>query len=164
MIIEPITARRAVREYENTDISDSQLEDIIRAGQFAPTAHHNASVEFVIIRDPKIKNALFALLDQEFVRDVPVLIAPILDREKSVAPVQDLSVTTENMFLQATAMGLGTVWKNVPEKESEKVKKLLGIPDRYLLINLIPVGYPKGEIIPHSDADFSAKKIHHEKF
>src|SRR3989339_510163 len=164
MVIEPILKRRAAREYENAAISDSQLEDIIRAGQFAPTAHHNASVEFIVIRNPKTKDALFTLLDQEFVHDAPVLIAPVLDRTKSVAPVQDLSVATENMFLQAASMGLGTVWKNVSEEESEKVKKLLGIPSQYLLINLIPVGHPKGKTVPHSDAEFSAKKIHREKF
>ncbi len=45
-----------------------------------------------------------------------------------------------------------------------KIKKLLEIPEQYMTINIIPVGYPKEKPIPHTDKDFNAKKIHREKW
>jgi nitroreductase len=68
------------------------------------------------------------------------------------------------MFLQAMALGLGTVWKSLQPGWPEKIKKLLGIPKRYTIINIIPVGYPKKEPEPHTDKDFDDKKIHEERW
>jgi nitroreductase len=70
------------------------------------------------------------------------------------------------MFLQATALGLGTVWKALKKAfgEEKKIKKLLGIPEQYTVINIIPVGYSKKEPEPHTDKDFDDKKIHEERW
>jgi len=77
-----------------------------------------------------------------------------------------ISVASENMFLQATALGLGTVWKALKHEfaEAEKIKKLLGIPEQYTVVNIIPVGYPEEKPKPYQDEDFDDKKIHQERW
>ena len=165
MIIKEITNRRSVREYKNKEVPDGDIGKIIKAGQFAPSARHNQAVEFIVVRNQQTKDEIFEIAGQEFVKQAKVLIIPISDTEKSTnLAVQDLSAASENMFLQATALGLGTVWKNVRPEWEERVKKLLGVPARYKVINIIPVGYPKEKPIPHTDKDFDAKKIHQEKW
>jgi len=166
MIIKEIINRRSVREYQDREVSEKDIAEIIKAGQFAPTARHNQAVEFIVIRDQKTKDEIFEIVGQEFVKMAKILIIPITDTTQTNCPVQDLSVASENMFLQATALGLGTVWKNLKTElgEEEKIKKLLGIPNQYTVINLIPVGYPKEKPVPHTDQDFDHKKIHEEKW
>jgi len=166
MIIKEILNRRAVREYQEKDVPGKYITEIVKAGQFAPTASNNRAIEFIIVRDQQTKDKIFEIVGQEFVKEAPVLIIPVSDTTQTNCSVQDLSVASENMFLQATALGLGTVWKafEAEDEEEGKIKKLLGIPEQYMTINIIPVGYPKEKPIPHTDKDFDAKKIHHEKW
>ncbi len=164
MIIKEILNRRSVREYKPEAIPREYIVEIIKAGQFAPTASNNRAVEFIVIKNQKTKDDIFEIVGQEFIKEAPVLIVPTIDTEKSVLPVQDLSVASENMFLQAAALKLGTVWKNIRPEWTEKIKKLLKIPEQYTIINIIPVGYPKETPEPHRDRDFVDKKIHKEKW
>lgn len=166
MIIKEIINRRSVREYKNKAVSLKYIIEIIRAGQFAPTAKHNKAVEFIIVKNQRTKDKIFEIIGQEFIKEAPILIIPVTDTNKTNCPIQDLSVASENMFLQATALGLGTVWKALKSEftESEKIKKLLRIPKQYMTINIIPVGYPKEEPEPHADQDFDDRKIHKERW
>ncbi len=164
MIIKEILNRRSVREYKPEAIPREYIVEIIKAGQFAPTASNNRAVEFIVIKNQKTKDDIFEIVGQEFIKEAKVLIVPVIDITKTPCPVQDLSVASENMFLQATALGLGTVWRNLKPELEEKVKKLLGIPQRYKTINIIPVSFPKEKPKPHDDKDFVEKKIHKEKW
>lgn len=166
MIIKEILNRRSIREYKPDPVPEEYLLEIIKAGQFAPSARHNQAVEFIVVKDKKTKEKIFEIVGQEFVKEAPVLIIPVTDTTKTNCPIEDLSVASENMFLQATALGLGTVWKALKSEfdEVEKIKKLLKIPKQYTAINIIPVGYPKEKPKPHTDQDFDIKKIHFEKW
>lgn len=164
MIIKEILNRRSVREYKSDAIPDKYIVEIIKAGQFAPTAKNNKAVDFVVIKDRKIKDKIFEIVGQEFVKEAPVLIIPVSDTAKTNFSIQDLSATSENMFLQAASLGLGTVWKNIRPEWEEGVKKLLGIPVQYKAINIIPVGLPENKAKPHTDKDFDNKKLHQERW
>ena len=164
MIIKEILNRRSVREYKPDDVPEEYITEIIKAGQFAPSAHNSKAAEFIVIRDKKTKNLIFEIAGQEYVKEAPVLIIPVADTEKSYLLAQDLAVVSENMFLQAAALGLGTVWKHLHEEWQGPIKKLLNIPDNHTIINIVPVGYPKAHIKPHTDDEFSKEKIHKEKW
>lgn len=166
MVIKEILNRRSVREYKSDAVPEEYIVEIIKAGQFAPSACKNRAVEFIVVKDQEIKNKIFEIVGQEFVKKAAVLIIPATDTTKTNCPVEDLSVAAENMFLQATALGLGSVWKALKKEfdEEEKIKKLLGIPQQFKTINIIPIGYPKEKLEPHTDKDFNPAKIHQEKW
>lgn len=166
MIIKEILNRRSVRKYKDKEVPEELIIEIIKAGQFAPTARHNQAVEFIVVKNLRTKEAIFDIVGQEFLKEAPVLIVPATDTTKTNCPIQDLSVASENMFLQAVALGLGTVWKNLKAEfnEEEKIKRLLGIPEQFKVINIIPLGFPKEKPAPHTDKDFDAKKIHQERW
>lgn len=166
MIIKEILNRRSVRGYKPETVLQEYIIEIIKAGQFAPTAHDNRAIEFIVIKNQEVKDKIFEIVGQKFVKEAPVLIIPATDTTKTNCPVQDLSVASENMFLQATALGIGTVWNALKTEypEEEKIKKLFGIPEQYKVINIIPVGYPKNKPEPHTDKDFDDKRIHEEKW
>jgi len=166
MVIKEIANRRSVREYKIDAIPEEYIIEIIKAGQFAPSARHNLAIEFVVVKNQETKNRIFEIVGQEFIKQAAVLIIPATDTTKTNCPVEDLSVASENMFLQATALGLGSVWKAIKKEfnEEEKIKKLLGIPQQFKAVNIIPVGYPKEKPEPRSDKDFDGKKIHQESW
>ncbi len=59
MIIKEILNRRSVREYEPTMVSQEHIVEIIKAGQFAPTARNNQAVEFIVIKKSETKDKIF---------------------------------------------------------------------------------------------------------
>jgi len=166
MIIKEIIKRRSVREFKTNLIPDEIISEIIKAAQFAPTSRNNRAVEFIIIKSKTTKEKIFktAIPEQKFVKEAPILIVPVTNPVKTNQPVQDLSLASGNIFLQATALELGSVWKNLKAPVAEEIKKLLGIPEQYLVINVIHLGYSKKILPPHTDDDFDKKRIHHEKW
>lgn len=164
MIVREIISRRSVRDFKPDPVDNKLIDKIILAAQLAPTAMNNKSVEFIVVKDQQTKNEIFEVVGQEFVKEAPVLIMPAIDIQKSVLPVQDIALATQNIFLQATAEGLGTVWKNLTDQWAKRVKEILGVPKNYLLINIIPLGYPLKPMPPHTESEFDVRKIHFDKW
>jgi len=164
MIIKEITTRRSIRKFKPDAVSDEAVLEIIKAAEFAPSGRHIKPIEYVIVREQGIRENMFGMLGDDFILEAPVLIIPIADTQKSTLIMQDISIASGYMFLQAISLGLGTVWKNLNSENTEKLKTMLGIPSNYTMINLIPVGYPAEDQPPHDDGEFDANKIRREKF
>ncbi len=163
MIISSIIRRRSFRTYKDSPVSNEAIDEVIKAAQFAPTAHGKRAIEFVVIRDQKIKDAIFAVVDQVYIKEAPVLIVPVAS-DQATLPVQDLSIASAHIFLQATELGLGSVWKNLTPVWEEKVKEVLGVPQNFRMIDIIPLGFPAEEKPEHSDEEFKIEKIHQERW
>jgi nitroreductase len=164
MILEAILKRKSIRNYKKDTVPEKLILELIEAAQFAPNSHHNRSLEVIVICENTTKEKLYDLLGQNFLKEAPLLLVPVIDIKKSTSPIQDIAVASENILLQATEIGLGTVWKNVNVQKIEEVKKILEVPDNFLLANIIPVGYIKTQRKPHNDKDFDLKRIHYEKW
>ena len=164
MIIKEISGRRSIRNYKPDPIPDDALTEIIKAAEFAPSGRHIRPLEYIIIKNPDTKKKLFDIFGDDFIKEAPALIIPVGDTQKSTLYMQDLSIASGYMFLQAVSLGFGTVWKNVNEEKKGQIKALLGIPAHYTLINLIPVGCPAEILPPHTDSEFESGKIHRENF
>ncbi len=52
----------------------------------------------------------------------------------------DVAIALDHIALQAVAEGLGTCW--IGAFEPDKVKTLLGIPERIRVVQLMALGYP----------------------
>ncbi len=163
-LVPAILRRRSVREYSNKAVSDALVLQVLQAAEFAPSAHDAHVARYLVVRDAAVKNRLFTVTQQEAVRDAPVVLVFAFDSRKSGYALQDLSVASENAFLQAAALGLGTVWINLVPADGEKVKALLGVPKHFAVINLIPLGFPEKKVPPHVESDFDARKIRLEKW
>jgi Nitroreductase len=87
-----------------------------------------------------------------------------MNTDKSILPVQDLSIAIENIFIQITEMGLGSFWKNVLPSETDNIRLAFNIPDNYRILSVLPIGYPARETKDHSDTEFDATKIHWNKW
>lgn len=166
MLLPAIAARRSCRSYRDDPVPSELVEELIKAAQFAPTAHNRRAVEFIVVTDLKTRQAIqSALVAQDFVSTAPVIIIPVADTKTASKPREDLTLATENIWLQATHLKLGCVWKHVHDGEEQgKIRTILGIPEYCMVINVIPVGFSADAPLPHTDAEFDAKKIHHEKW
>lgn len=166
MIEKSILKRRSVREFKPDPIDDNLIEELLEAAIYAPSAMGNHALEFIIIKDKSVQEQLFQAQSgekQAFIEEAPLIIVITTNINKTDCPMQDISVASENLMLQAAALGIGSVWKNVDNKFETAVKEILNIPADFRVINLICLGYPNKEIALHQKTDYKLK-IHHDKF
>ena len=82
------------------------------------------------------------------IREVPVLIFACVDNG-GVAAVSgagaNIFPAVQNLMLAARALGLGTTLTTLHRTHDAEVKELLGIPDRYDALAMIPMGWPVGK-------------------
>lgn len=66
--------------------------------------------------------------------------------------VQDCSAATENLLLAAVALGLGAVWLGAYPSEDRvaAIRKVLGIPNNIVPLNLVSMGHPAEEKEPRT--------------
>lgn len=149
-LFEAIRQRRSIRAYTQEDVSEKEVEKLIDAARWAPSAGNIQPWEFVIVRDEKIKQKLaWAALDQTFIEEAPVVIVVCADEAQSswgygsrgitLYCLQDTAAAIQNILLAAHALGLGTCW--VGAFREEPVKRALNAPLNIRPVAIIPVGH-----------------------
>lgn len=155
--LDAIMTRTSVRSYTDRDVSDEQLDTLLRAAMAAPTAVNKQPWRFVVIRDRETLDFIaenFPSMTMMKEAHLAVVVCgdleAALEGEAQSYWIQDASAATENLLVAANAMGLGTVWCGVYPK-SDRVEvfgELLELPAHIIPLNCIAVGYPKGETTP----------------
>lgn len=170
-LFEAIKSRRSIRHYTSDPVDDKAVEAILDAGRWAPSWANTQCWRFVVVRNPEIKAALAETLLKIEMQDgnvidnpatrtintVPVLIVVCAEVGKSGIRhdgtdfitdkgdwfMFDTALAVQNMVLAAHAQGLGTVI--IGAFDAPKVEKVLGVPDGYRVVALLPVGIPSRE-------------------
>lgn len=150
--IKTILSRRSVRAYKQEQIKDDDLQAILKAGMYAPSALNQQSWHFTVVQNKeileKINQTCKSILlntgnkqSEEMARsetfsvyyNAPTLII-VSGEEKAIAPQYDCAVANENMFISAASMGIGSCWIHAltqfdSYEEGNALIKELGIPE-----------------------------------
>jgi len=164
--METILSRRSIRKYTSREVTDAQIEQLLKAAMAAPSAGNEQPWEFVVMKDRTILITIpkfhpYALMLNE--ASAAILVCGDLQREKfSGYWVQDCSAATENMLLAAVALGLGAVWLGIypVEERVRGMRKLLNIPETIVPFSLVSIGYPAEQKEPAGR--FDASRIHYD--
>jgi len=141
--------RRSVRAYTSKEVSEEEVEKLIEAARWAPSAGNIQPWEFVIVTNAETKRRLAdAALHQTFIEEAPVVIVVCANLERSswgygsrgvsLYCLQDTAAATENMLLAATALGLATCW--VGAFHEDEAAKVINTPRNVRPVAIIPVG------------------------
>ena len=162
-VLHNILQRKSVRAYTDRAVSHEQLDTLIRAAMAAPTGRDMRPWHFIVLEGRQQLNPLaeqlpYAKMLAEAQAAV-VVCGDMSVTDKEGNPSRnwtfDCSAATENLLLQAEAMGLGAVWTGVYpyDERIEAVKQALHLPDHLIPLNVIPIGYPKGDPQPKDKYD-----------
>jgi len=144
--LEFIKNRRSIRSFQDKQVPDNEIQMILEAGRWAPSASNKQPWEFYVIRDKEIlkeisKNAIYG----RHIKRAPFAIAII--GKKTTSPnyyIQDTSLVSMTMMLMAWSLKIGTCWTGALNRK--KVKLLLGLTENDYLLTDLPMGYIKGNI------------------
>jgi nitroreductase len=134
--------RRSVRRYRPDPVPDDLLDQVLEAARWAPSAVNSQPWEFIVVRDPQVKQALYDLAGVAGLKWKQLLAAPIVivitARKLTQYSRDDCIFAAQNMMLCASDLGLGTCY--IGGFSETRIRKLLSIPEGYLLPGMITLG------------------------
>ena len=143
-ILEIIKTRRSIRRYESTPVSKEELDKILEAGRWAPSADNSQPWRFIALRSQEVRKKLADMLTWgRFLSQAPLGIVVTVNPRASSHPMEDGAAATQNILLEAHSLGLGACWIGAyGAGYEESAKKLLNVPDYERLIAVIAIGHP----------------------
>jgi len=157
--------RRSVRQYRPDPVPDELLQQVLEAGRWAPSAVNSQPWEFIVVTDPDVKQALYDLAGVLGLKWKQLLAAPVVivvcARRLTPYSRDDCIFAGQNMLLCAADLELGTCW--IGGFSERKLKRLLSVPEGYLLPGMLTLGYPAHEPKPPPRRDLS-EIVHHDTF
>ncbi len=153
--MEDLMTRRSVRSYTDEIPPVEVIEEICKAGTYAPTGMNKQSPIIIAVTNREIRDRLSKLNAQVMGSDkdpfygAPVVLVVLADRQAHTY-LEDGSLVMGNLLNAAHAKGLGSCWihraKEVFEtEEGKKILADLGIEGDYVGIGNCILGYTDGD-------------------
>lgn len=159
--LDVIRRRRSIRSYTSEQIKEEELQAILEAGKWAPSAHNSQPWHFTVIQNRDVIThisevskrdmcdspvdwvAKFGQSKSSIFYDAPTLIVVSGKAESPFMPRVDCSAAIENMLLAAESLNIGSCWIGLIRYffEHEEEVKVLQFPDGYEPFYGVCLGY-----------------------
>ncbi|MDQ1279688.1 MAG: hypothetical protein QG670_950 [Thermoproteota archaeon] len=167
-VFEAIKDRRSIRHFKPNPITDEQIEKILEAAIWAPSAGNLQARDYIVIKDHDTKKKLCeSALNQHFIQEASINIVVCANEERSAWKysgrgrelycILDAAAAVQNILLAAHSLGLGACW--IGAFNDGAVSKILNLPRGLKPIAIIPIGYPEQK--PNPPPRFSLKDVSH---
>ena len=146
--IEIAKKRYSVRGYQDKKVEEEKLEKILEAAHVAPTAANLQPIRLIVVQS---REGLAKIGKGANLYGAPLAVIVCADHGKAwVRPFDkkqtadiDASILTDHMMLQATELGLGSVW--ICYFKPDVISREFGLPDDLEPVNILAVGYSDEE-------------------
>lgn len=138
-----IKSRHSVRKFKPDPLDELVIHDALECAALAPTARNVQPWLFGVVRD---KQALHKLAEfaanGAFIADCAACFAVFCEKKETFY-LEDGCAATENLILALQAHGVSSCWVAGDKKDyADDIRKILNVPDTYLLVSLIAAGMP----------------------
>lgn len=171
--IELIKNRRSMRKFTEEELTQEQVVSLMKAALMAPTSKRSNSWQFVVIDNKETLKELSHCKEQaaSFLADAALAIVVMADPLSSDVWIEDASIASMMIQLQAEDLGLGSCWVQVRERftatgmsADEFIHGLLDIPLQLQVLSVIAIGHKAMERKPFDEEHLQWEKIHLNKF
>ena len=149
-----LKARYSVRDFSDKLIEKEKLNRILEAGRLAPTAVNEQPQRIYVLKSPealeKVRNIC------KYALNAPVVLLVCYDKNVSWkadkygddfdAGEMNVSIVTTAMMMQATELGIGTLW--VRGYHTQDVINTFKLPENIIPVCMLDLGYPAGNSKP----------------
>ena len=136
--------RYSVRSYNSQNVEPEKLDKILEAAHIAPTAANLQPVRLLVIQEKteldkisKAANIYNAALAIIVCSDHSIAWKRPFDNKQTTDI--DASILTDHMMLEATELGLGSVW--ICYFKPDVIKEEFNLPDNLEPVNILAIGY-----------------------
>jgi len=151
-LIHEISTRRAKRALGGPKIPDDVLHRLLTAATLAPSCFNNQSWRFLVVTEEQALGKLHEALSggNYWMKSAPAIVVVATKPEfgcqlsdRRDYALFDCGLAVENFMLQAFREGLYA--HAVAGYDPFKVKAAFQVPEEYIVITLVAVGYPGDE-------------------
>ena len=155
VVLRALRERRSIRSYKPEQITDEELQAVLEAGTWAPTARGFQDPWIVAVQNPallakisRMNAAVWGKEDIDPFYGAPTYVLVFAsDPETWKNGVPDGSLVLGNMMLAAHAIGLGSCWINREREmfatdEGRALMAELGLPEGLIGVGALALGYP----------------------
>ena len=153
-LLEVIRCRRTIRQFQDREIPEAVLAQVLEAGRMTHTAKNMQDVSFIVLDREKAKIEQMAVrlfrrlkpsgAAQPDRRSLFLFHAPIVIVIAAKAPI-DGALAAQNMEFVAEANGLGVLFSGfftTAAGASGRIRKALGVPSGKKAVTTLVLGYP----------------------
>jgi nitroreductase len=175
---EVVKKRRSIHYFIDEEVSDEDLNYILEAARWAPSAGNSQPWRFIIVRSPEnihkiweSTTEIFNITPQNFIKKAPVIIVVCTDTtayegrqaniKSSLYCIQDSAIATMNLLLAACDRGLGACWVGMFREDA--LRLTLKLPSRVKPVAIIPLGHTKSNEKPRPRKPLN-ELVHYETF
>ncbi|MDR0961532.1 MAG: nitroreductase family protein [Mediterranea sp.] len=169
---ELLKQRRSMRKFTDEELTQEQVVALLKAALMAPTSKGQHSWEFMVVDDKELLQqlSLCKAHGSQFIAEAPLAIVVAADPMVSEAWIEDASVASVLLQLQAEDMGLGSCWAQIRGRETpagtsseQYVRDLLNMPLNWQVVSIIAVGHKGMERKPFNEDNLLWEKVHVNK-
>jgi nitroreductase len=158
--LQVIRTRSVVRQFTAEPVDDDRLDALLDAMLAAPTGGNKQAWAFVAVRDPRTLRVLRAF-SPGLIEPSPLVVVACFDRSRAVKDDGEfwdegllcVAMAVQNLLLAAHSLGMGGCPAASFRRTS--VQALLRLPDHLEPLLMVPVGYPKRDLVSPSRRDRS---------
>ena len=148
-MLELLKSRRSIRKYKDTPIEKDKIDKIIKSALLAPSSMNKKPVELIVVNEKSTLEKLEKCKNRGTLalKTSPVAIVVIGDSLTSDVWIEDASIASTLIQLEAESLGLGSCWIQMRSRQGEnddsekEVRNVLNIPDNYGVLSIIALGY-----------------------
>lgn len=167
------TNRRSIRKFTTEPLSSEQVEFILKAALKSPSSKSKTPWEFIVVEDKDILNRLSSCKQHgsKPLNGCALAIVVTANPLLSDVWIEDASIASIMIQLQAEDLGLGSCWIQIRERNTEAetpseeyIKDVLDIPFHMQVLSIIAIGNKDQERPPFDDEELQWEKVHIGKF
>ena len=160
--------RRSTRKFLNQKIEEEKIQKLITAALLAPSSKGSRPWEFIIVDDPALLSVLANSKPHgaSLLKHAPLAVIIAGDKTKSDVWIEDCSIASVFVQLEAEALGLGSCWVQIHRRyfndeitSNEYIHEHFNIPDRLEVLSVVGIGYKAVERPPLSECDVLWNKV-----
>jgi len=165
--------RRSVRQYDKSPVAEEKLNAILEAGMTAPTGDNTHEVECIVVQERATLDSLSHIrkVGTRMLETAGAAIIVVANPDKTDLWMEDASISMAYMHLAADALGLGSCWIQMWNRDAADgqdlepvMRERFGIPSYMRILAILSLGNTNSHPAPH-DADYmNWNKVHKERY
>jgi len=168
-LLELLRKRRSTRSFKETQISPELVEQLMNAVLMSPSSKRSTPWQFILVDDAEMLKSLSECKKNgsQLIVGSSLAIVVLADPERSDVWIEDASIASIVLQLEAEDLGLGSCWVQIRERKSSEgedsetiVRQLLNIPDTIRVESIIAIGVKNEVKKPFDETRLQWEKVH----
>lgn len=162
-----------MRKFTDEELTQEEVVCLLKAALMSPSSKRSNCWQFVVVDNKETLDVLSRCKSSgaAFLKDARLAVVVLADPLQSDVWIEDASVASLMIQLQAEDLGLGSCWIQVRERYTDTglpagdyVREVLDIPLQLQVVSVIALGHKGMERKPFDEAHLQWEKVHINKY